>query len=40
MDMIRPLLLAVTLIVVSVQCVFNAFFVSLLGVETRAAGQT
>ncbi|MBI2756938.1 MAG: glycosyltransferase family 2 protein [Chloroflexi bacterium] len=36
LDAIRPLLLAVTLIIVGVQCVFNAFFLSLLGVETRA----
>jgi hypothetical protein len=37
LDMIRPLLLAVTLIVVGVQSAFNAFFLSLLGIETQAA---
>ena len=37
LDQIRPLLLAVTLIIVGVQSSFNAFFLSLLSVETRAA---
>ena len=37
---IRPLLLAVTLIMVAVQCAFNAFFLSLLGIETRAVHPT
>jgi glycosyltransferase involved in cell wall biosynthesis len=36
LDEIRPLLLAVTLVIVGVQSTFNAFFLSLLGVETRA----
>jgi glycosyltransferase involved in cell wall biosynthesis len=36
LDEIRPLLLGVTLIIVGVQSMFNAFFLSLLGVETRA----
>ena len=36
LDEIRPLLLAVTLVIVGVQSSFNAFFLSLLGVETRA----
>ncbi len=36
LDEIRPLLLAVTLIIVGVQSSFNAFFLSLLSVETRA----
>jgi hypothetical protein len=36
LDQIRPLLLAVTLIMVGVQSAFNAFFLSLLSVETRA----
>lgn len=36
LDQIRPLLLAVTLVIVGVQSSFNAFFLSLLGVETRA----
>jgi glycosyltransferase involved in cell wall biosynthesis len=36
LDEIRPLLLAVTLIMVGVQSAFNAFFLSLLSVETRA----
>ena len=35
-DEIRPLLLAVTLIIVGFQGMFNAFFLSLLSVETRA----
>jgi Glycosyl transferase family 2 len=39
LDEIRPLLLAVTLIIVGVQSGFNAFFLSLLGVETRAVQQ-
>jgi hypothetical protein len=33
---IRPIILAVTLIVIAVQSAFNAFFLSLLSVETRA----
>jgi len=37
LDQIRPLLLAVTLVIVGVQSTFNAFFLSLLSVETRAA---
>ncbi len=37
LDQIRPLLLAVTLVIVGVQSSFNAFFLSLLGIETRAA---
>ena len=37
LDQIRPLLLAVTLIMVGVQSAFNAFFLSLLSIETRAA---
>ena len=36
LDQIRPLLLAVTLIIVGVQSSFNAFFLSLLSIETRA----
>ncbi|MCA1648159.1 MAG: glycosyltransferase family 2 protein [Chloroflexi bacterium] len=36
LDEIRPVLLAVTLIIVGVQSAFNAFFLSLLSVETRA----
>lgn len=36
LDEIRPLLLGVTLIIVGVQSTFNAFFLSLLGIETRA----
>jgi hypothetical protein len=36
LDQIRPILLAVTLIIVGVQSGFNAFFLSLLSVETRA----
>jgi hypothetical protein len=36
LDEIRPLLLAVTLVIVGVQSTFNAFFLSLLSVETRA----
>jgi glycosyltransferase involved in cell wall biosynthesis len=36
LDQIRPLLLAVTLVIVGVQSSFNAFFLSLLSVETRA----
>ena len=36
LDEIRPLLLAVTLVIVGVQSSFNAFFLSLLSVETRA----
>jgi hypothetical protein len=36
LDEIRPLLFAVTLIIVGVQSSFNAFFLSLLSVETRA----
>ena len=39
-SILAALVNAVTLIVIGVQSVFNAFFVSLLGVETRAAGQT
>jgi hypothetical protein len=39
LDEIRPLLLAVTLVIVGVQSTFNAFFLSLLGVETRAVGS-
>jgi glycosyltransferase involved in cell wall biosynthesis len=35
LDEIRPLLLAVTLIIVGVQSIFNAFFLSLLSVESR-----
>lgn len=35
LDEIRPLLLGITLIIVGVQSTFNAFFLSLLGVETR-----
>jgi glycosyltransferase involved in cell wall biosynthesis len=37
LDAIRPLLLAITLAIVGVQGTFNAFFLSLLSVETRAA---
>ena len=36
LEEIRPLLLAVTLVIVGVQSSFNAFFLSLLSVETRA----
>jgi hypothetical protein len=36
LDAIRPLLLAITLIMVGVQSAFDAFFLSLLSVETRA----
>jgi glycosyltransferase involved in cell wall biosynthesis len=36
LDEIRPLLLAVTLVIVGVQSTFNAFFLSLLSIETRA----
>jgi glycosyltransferase involved in cell wall biosynthesis len=36
LDQIRPLLLAMTLVIVGVQSSFNAFFLSLLSVETRA----
>ncbi|SRR5581483_3714165 len=36
LDEIRPLLLAITLIMVGAQSAFNAFFLSLLSVETRA----
>ena len=36
LDEIRPLLLAVTLIMIGVQSAFNAFFLSLLSVESRA----
>src|SRR5207248_5735192 len=36
LDEIRPLLLAVTLVIVGVQSSFNALFLSLLSVETRA----
>jgi Glycosyl transferase family 2 len=36
LDQIRPLLLAITLVIVGVQSSFNAFFLSLLSVETRA----
>jgi glycosyltransferase involved in cell wall biosynthesis len=36
LDEIRPLLLAVTLVIIGVQSSFNAFFLSLLSVETRA----
>ncbi|MBV9173010.1 MAG: glycosyltransferase family 2 protein [Chloroflexi bacterium] len=36
LDAIRPVLLAVTLAIVGVQSTFNAFFLSLLSVETRA----
>jgi len=39
LDEIRPLLLAVTLVIVGVQSTFNAFFLSLLGVETRAVSR-
>jgi hypothetical protein len=37
LDEIRPLLLGVTLVIVGVQSMLNAFFLSLLGVETRAS---
>ncbi len=40
LDEIRPLLFAITLVIVGVQSTFNAFFLSLLGVETRAAPQS
>jgi hypothetical protein len=36
LDEIRPLLFSITLVIVGVQSTFNAFFLSLLGVETRA----
>lgn len=36
LDEIRPMLLGITLVIVGVQSTFNAFFLSLLGVETRA----
>jgi len=36
LDEIRPLLLAMTLVIVGVQSSFNAFFLSLLSIETRA----
>jgi hypothetical protein len=36
LDEIRPLLFGVTLVIVGVQSTFNAFFLSLLSVETRA----
>ncbi|MBV8715974.1 MAG: glycosyltransferase family 2 protein [Chloroflexi bacterium] len=39
LDEIRPLLLGVTLVIVGVQSMFNAFFLSLLGVETRATAR-
>jgi glycosyltransferase involved in cell wall biosynthesis len=39
LDEIRPLLLAVTLVIVGVQSTFNAFFLSLLGVETRVVSR-
>ncbi|MBV9580249.1 MAG: glycosyltransferase family 2 protein [Chloroflexi bacterium] len=39
LDEIRPLLLGVTLVIVGVQSTFNAFFLSLLGVETRVMGR-
>ncbi len=39
LDEIRPLLLGVTLVIVGVQSTFNAFFLSLLGVETRAVSR-
>jgi hypothetical protein len=39
LDEIRPLLLGVTLVIVGVQSTFNAFFLSLLGVETRAVAR-
>jgi hypothetical protein len=39
LDAIRPLLLAVTLIIVGVQSGFNAFFLSLLGIQVRAVRQ-
>ena len=35
-DQIRPLLLVITLVMIGVQSVFNAFFLSLLSIETRA----
>jgi glycosyltransferase involved in cell wall biosynthesis len=37
LDEIRPLLFGITLIIVGVQSSFNAFFLSLLGIETRAS---
>ncbi|MGI9148506.1 MAG: glycosyltransferase family 2 protein [Chloroflexota bacterium] len=40
LDEIRPLLLAVTLVIVGVQSSFNAFFLSLLSIETRAAQRS
>lgn len=39
LDEIRPLLLGVTLVIVGVQSMFNAFFLSLLGVETRVVAR-
>lgn len=39
LDEIRPLLLGVTLVIVGVQSTFNAFFLSLLGVESRAISR-
>jgi hypothetical protein len=39
LDEIRPLLLGVTLVIVGVQSTFNAFYLSLLGVETRAVSR-
>jgi glycosyltransferase involved in cell wall biosynthesis len=39
LDMIRPLILAVTLILVGVQSAFNAFFLSLLAIETRGRAR-
>jgi glycosyltransferase involved in cell wall biosynthesis len=39
LDEIRPLLLGVTLVIVGVQSTFNAFFLSLLGIETRAVSR-
>ena len=39
LDEIRPLLLAVTLVIVGVQSTFNAFFLSLLRVETRVVSR-
>jgi hypothetical protein len=35
LDEIRPLLLGATLIIVAAQCMFNAFFLSLLSIRTR-----
>ena len=39
LDEIRPLLLGVTLVIVGVQSSFNAFFLSLLGIETRVLSR-